>query len=331
MVNDFINGVGAFVMAHWRKDNDLSRKQLDEAIDGIFNQTDNRWHIIIVDDNSPCKEAKEYLQEVKKRDKERIHIIYRQTSEGPGIARNEGIKYAYEHNFPIILFNDIDDISNPRRLELVREKFVKDDDVNVVYSTFIVVDEYTNVVPEDKISSSIKEILDGHKHDIVEGENAWIKIGTEKNYTNLTSSTAVRTELAYNVPFPKVKVSEDTHAWLRYGASKGKFVYDKIIPTLYRVPQNTECATRARIKDFYKLKSDIDTDGFKQAMEIAISNGNIDTSMKDTLMVKFYIKLAESLANGNQFELAKKQISKAMNISETEAKECLKTKEILNI
>ena len=95
-----------------------------------------------------------------------------------GTARNKGVQYANAIGAPFILFNDSDDISDPRRLELVRKAFEEDDTVNVVYTSFDVIDENDNIVPPDKVNMSVQEIIDGHKVDVVEGENAWISIAT---------------------------------------------------------------------------------------------------------------------------------------------------------
>ena len=329
MYKDYKNGTAAFVIPHWRTENVVSKRQLDETIQGIFNQTDDNWNIILVDDCSPCKEAIEYLSEIKKLKPDKIHILYCDEDKGPGYARNCGVEYAYKMGFPIVLFNDSDDISDPNRLKKVREAFVTKKDVNLVYSTFKVIDENSNPVEQSKLSPAISETLEGHTKDIVEGENAWIPIATEKNYTNLTSATAVRTDLAFMEPFPLVRASEDANTWLRFGAHKGQFIYDASIPSLYRIPQNTECNTRARIGNFYEIKANVDTDGFLKAMEIALENDRIKLEDCDSLKVKFYVKLAESLLKGNQTELAKEQVNKAMQISEEETKELLDKKEEL--
>ena len=66
-------------------------------------------------------------------------------------------------------------------------------------------------------------------------------------------------------------------------------------------------------------------------MEIALENNNIDYSQCDSLKVKFYVKLAESLLNGKQKELAQRQIDKAMLISRDETSELLGQKEELKV
>lgn len=294
-MNEYKTGIASFIMPHWRKDNELSRVHLDEAIRSIEKQTDSRWHLVIVDDCSPCKEAADYLDVQKDRLKEKLTVIKLKQNSGAGIARNVGIEWAYRNHSPIVLFLDADDISHPKRLETVRRHFVENVKANVVYSTFQVIDEYGNKIKEEQIAPSIREILQGHKDNVVEGENAWIKIGLEKNYTNLTSSTAVRTDLAYETPFPDVRVSEDAHTWFRYGAHKGVFIYDSSIPSMYRIPSSTECASRERLHNFCERKVKVDVDGFMAAMDIALNNGNVRLEDRNKLLGYFCIKLAESM------------------------------------
>ena len=99
---------------------------------------------------------------------------------------------------------------------------------------------------------SVREIIDGHQVDIVEGENAWIGLATKKKYTNLTSCTAVRTSLAAEEPFPSESVSEDSHTWVRYAAHPGKFVFIRDIKGGYRICSNVASRSRSNNANFYK-------------------------------------------------------------------------------
>jgi glycosyltransferase involved in cell wall biosynthesis len=313
---DYKNGVATFIMPHWRAENDITKKYLDETLEKIFEQTDTNWQLVIVDDLSPSKEAVDYLDEVKAKYPDKIFIIKKKTNDGPGYCRNLGIKWAYQHNSPIVLFNDADDISDVRRLEVARKIMVEDPEATVVYSTFKVIDEHSNVVPMEKLTESIVEILEGHQGHPPQGINAWIDIGTEKGYTNLTSATVVSTELAYKYPFPPEKVSEDSNAWMRYSAGGGKFVYSGEIPTLYRIPQDT-AGSSSRSREggkhgFYIAKARVDTDGFSRACEIAVTNGKIKVEQRDELMVRFYLKLGETLYRENELELAQGQVNLAL-------------------
>lgn len=325
------NGTAAFVMPHWREENGLSRIHLEEAVASIEHQTDSNWHLVIVDDCSPCEEAVQYLDRIKDRLQDKVTIIKLEQNSGSGIARNKGIEWAYQNESPIVLFLDADDVSHPRRLEAVRAHFVQDPGVNVVYSSFEVIDEHGEKTPDEKIAPAIREILDGHKENVVEGENAWIQIATEKNYTNLTSSTAVRTRIAYETPFPDVRVSEDAHTWLRYGAHRGTFVYDDTIPSLYRIPSDSKSASasRERLENFCARKVKVDTDGFLKAMEIALENGTIKADEKDELLVRFYIKLAESMKYAGADNLKTELTGKAKMLDRELAVKLIEEKELV--
>ena len=316
---DIKNGTATFVMPHYLTDNGIQKRYLDETLDTVLKQTDPNWQLVIIDDLSPCKEAVDYLQTVKAKAPDKIHIIMKKTNDGPGFCRNLGIKWAYEHNSPIVLFIDADDLSDHKRLELARKIMVADPLASVVYSTFKVIDEDSKEVEWDKLSGSIQEIIEGHHGTPPQGFNAWIDIGTEKGYTNLTSATVVRTEVAYKFPFPPEKVSEDSNAWMRYSAGGGKFVYCGDIPTLYRIPQHTAGSasrTREGGRDaFYVTKCRVDTDGFVRAVEIAITNGKIQVEQRDELMVKFHLKLGETMRREAQMELAYDQARLANKVS----------------
>jgi len=95
MNKDFVNGTAAFIMAHWRNDNGESRMHLEQAVNGILKQTDTNWRLVIIDDMSPCREAREYLEKIKEMSPGKIGIILKETNDGPGASRNEGIKWAY--------------------------------------------------------------------------------------------------------------------------------------------------------------------------------------------------------------------------------------------
>ena len=219
-----MNNTAIFIMPLKLNGSEMELTHLRKAVDSIKNQTDTNWKLVIIEDYSNVQIVYDTLKNLQNEMGDKLHIIYSDRNYGTGSARNKGVAYAYEMGAPFILYNDADDISDPRRLELVRKAF-EDESVNVVYTSFDIIDEYDNLVPDDKIALTIKEITDGHKVDIVEGENAWINIAIKKKYTNLTSCTAVRTALAYEEKFPEASVSEDCHTWFRYGAHKGKFLF----------------------------------------------------------------------------------------------------------
>ena len=62
----------------------------------------------------------------------------------------------------MILFNDSDDVSLPERLKVAKKIFGENQETDVVYSTFDVIDENNQLTPIEKISTPILEILESH-------------------------------------------------------------------------------------------------------------------------------------------------------------------------
>ena len=302
-----------FIMPVKIPGNEMNLRHFRAAIDSIKNQTDPDWNLIIVDDFSNDEKVSEAFESVQRELKEKVHIIHLEKNVGVGMARNVGIRYANEINAPFILFNDSDDLSDPRRLELVKEKF-RDENTNVVYLSFDVIDENDEIVPEEKICLSVREIISGHRHDVTEGENAWIAISTKKNYTNLTSCTAVRTRLAIQELFPPKSISEDSHTWLRYGAYPGKFVFIREIKNKYRICSKVESRSRSQNNDFYQKKAATDSDGFEQAMALSEKFGRIRPEDENPIRAAFYVREALSMVYGKSDPIARQLLQSAVRI-----------------
>jgi hypothetical protein len=327
---DMQNGAAVFIMPHWSKEgSDMDRAWLDATLDSIKKQTDPNWKILIADGNSPSEKAKDYLRQLEQEFGGKLEVIFMEHSDGPGHARNVAIQKAYTDGHPFIVYLDADDIAHPQRVEIARKTFLEQEDVGVVYSTFQVIDEYGEVVPREKLSQSIVEILESHESgNPPQGKGAWIAISTETGYTNLTSTTSVRTEVAYNNQFPPEKASEDYYAWLTYSASGAAFVYTPLTPTLYRIPQFTEgSASRSREggkHGFYTTKCRVDAAGFETASKLALERGEITAEQQTTLHVKFLLKEAETMGREEEFELAGKCYTQAVELDKDVAAQLLK-------
>ncbi len=319
---DMQNGAAVFIMPHWSKEgSDMDRTWLDATLNSIKNQTDANWKILIADGNSPSDKARAYLRDLEIAFAGKLEVIFMEQSDGPGHARNVAIQKAYADGHPFIVFLDADDIAHPRRVEIARQTFLDKPDVGVVYSTFQIIDEYGQVVPRAKLSQSIVEILESHESgNPPQGLNAWIAISTETGYTNLTSTTSVRTEIAYNHQFPPEKVSEDYYTWLVYSASGAAFAYTPLTPTNYRIPQNTEgSASRSREGGkvgFYTTKCRVDAAGFEAASSLALERGDITAERKKNLQIKFFLKEAETMGREEQFGLAEQCYAQAVALSQ---------------
>ncbi|MFH1429176.1 MAG: glycosyltransferase family A protein [Candidatus Margulisiibacteriota bacterium] len=319
---DMKNGSAVFIMPHWSNNGSgLETKWLNKTLETIKNQTDPNWKILIADGNSPSQEAKDYLRQLEKEFNGKLEVIFMPHSDGPGHARNVAIEKAYNDGHPFIVFLDADDLADAKRVEIARKIFLENENAGVVYSTFQVIDEHDNVVPREKLSQSIVEILESHDTNPPQGKDTWIQIATETGYTNLTSATSVRTEIAHAHLFPGEKVSEDYYTWLVYSASGAEFVYTPDTPTLYRIPQNTEgSASRSREggkKGFYTTKCRVDEAGFVAASNIALERGDITEAQKKQLHIKFLLKEAETMGREEQFDLADMCYKKALDIDKS--------------
>jgi glycosyltransferase involved in cell wall biosynthesis len=285
-----------------------------DTIEGLFAQTDGNWNATVVVDGYPGSRDGKYLRELKKKFYPKIDIIFLDGVVGPGVARNLAVMRAIEQGSSIVLFNDGDDISHPQRLEVVKSIFLENPEVDVIYSTFEVIDENNRQTPRNRISSPILEILESHEGNPIEGRNVWVKMGTYSGYTNATSSTAVRAKFAYQCPFPNEIASEDFHAWMRMSALGADFKYTSLIPTKYRVLSFMKYQTsRTRIgpSKFNKIKTRVDCDGFSKAIEIALVRNIIGPMEIPMLKAKFYRRLAKSMEREKENELACELLNRA--------------------
>lgn len=316
---NFESAPATFVVPHWTPDFGRTRRLLEATLDGIFEQTDSNWRVVLVDDASPDPEARAYLRQLQQQYPGRIQAIFKDTNEGAGASRNLGVRWAGKQGSPIILFNDADDLSYPRRLEAVRRVFVEQPATGVVYSTFHVIDQEGRRLSLAEMTPSVAEVIEAHHHDPPQGENAWIAIGTETGYINHTSSTAVRTDLAVRFPFPPERVSEDSHTWFRYSAGGGPFVYiDEPLSTYRNTRDRAGSTSRMREggkRGFYTRKARIDTDGFQEALRIALAFNKIRPEQTGELLVRFYLRLGQTLAREGEVELAAEQARAARAVS----------------
>ena len=288
-----------------------------DSIEAIFLQTDDDWCAIIIVDMTPDKVTYDYLTNLKEKYYPKIDVIFIEQNVGAGVSRNLGVLKALERGVSIVLFNDSDDISHPKRLEVVKRILLDNPSIDVVYSTFEVIDENNRLTPTEKISSPILEILETHLQNPLEGENIWIKMGTETGITNITSSTAVRIKFAYRCPFPNEKASEDFHSWMRMSAFGASFKYTSLIPTRYRIPsfiKSQSSRMRVGVNNFNQIKARVDSDAFSKAIEIALTRNIIKPEEIPILKAKFYKRLAKSMKREMENELADDLLNKAVQL-----------------
>lgn len=300
-----VDGLAAFVMPYYG-DGYASAEYLAQSVSSLCAQTDPDWHLVIVDDASPHRHDRNQLRALRDACPEHITVFRQQTNRGQGACRNMAVRWAAAHGAAFVSFQDADDLAHPRRLETTRRIFREHPEVDFIYSPFTVIDEHDQEVPIDRLTPSVREIVESHQHAPVEGDRAWIRIGTETGYTSLTSTVSVHTALAIAHPFPEIYGSEDAHTWLRMSAGGTAFKFVPSIPSRYRIPQHTAGSSdRERIgADYYRRKAEVDTDGFLQAVSIALRRGTLASADVPRLTSAFHRRLALTLEREGHHDLA---------------------------
>ncbi|NAS31307.1 glycosyltransferase [Flavobacteriaceae bacterium R38] len=103
-------------------------ENIDLIIDAVF-QLDKKFHILIVDDNSPDKTA-DKVQELQHKYSQELFLEVRKEKSGLGTAYIHGFKWALSHNYDYIFEMDADFSHNP--IDLIRlYEACKLDDVDV--------------------------------------------------------------------------------------------------------------------------------------------------------------------------------------------------------
>jgi glycosyltransferase involved in cell wall biosynthesis len=303
-----------FVMPHYSADLGETRALVERAVGSVRAQQDSDWRLVIVDDASPDPAVVAFLDALAAGSRGRIHVLEQARNQGQGVGRNVGVRWAAEQASPIVLFIDADDACHPGWLRAVRRSLASPD-VDVVYTTLVPVDAEDREIPPAALTPSIRQILESHRSGPPEGRDAWMRIVTEFGYVNLTSATAVRTALALRFPFPAERVSEDSHAWLRYSAGGGAFRFVPETPVRYCIaaaPSGSRSREAAGGKAaFYRELVRVDGEGFEAAVELAFDAGRLTIGGAAQLRVRYLHRLAETMRREEQGELARELLARA--------------------
>lgn len=290
---------------------------LEQAIQGIMKQSDSDWNAIIIEDCSPYKRTRQIIEKYKMMDK-RIDVIYLNERKTTGECRNLGIEWADKVGASYILFNDADDISNSNRVRWVKETFDRYENIDMIYSSPEIIDEFSKKKSYSQIPIPIQEIIDQLNSNPLFGKECWYEMGVRTGYINVTSTTSVRIELAKQCPFPKEVISEDMHTWYRYSAI-GELFFDNRWHCMYRIPSFAKRQSSASyVEDFAREKVRVDIQGFNQALDIVEESEKISKKQRTIIEVQFLLRLMESMEKDNRFDLVSSLIEickqKALNI-----------------
>jgi hypothetical protein len=284
----------AFVIPYFRA-TELHERFLSELIDCLAAQSVTKWRAAIVIDG-PESWLSEELDDRLRRD-DRFAVLKMPHRVGPGPCRNAATRWCVDTGAELILFQDADDMPHPERVAETISIFSRRKEVDFVYSGFDPIDEDGNPMPDEAITPHIREIVETLRGGPVQGPNAWIKIGTETGYLTLTSTVAVRAQLAAECMFPHVPVSQDCHAFYRMSAAGSSFGYSDVKLTKYRLRKSSGGGSiYTRYGDsYYMMKSLVDLDGFSTAMRIALRRGALSPDQATPIMHQFYNRLAQTM------------------------------------
>lgn len=308
---------GAFVVPFYG-DQEFSVKYLAEAIEGFDRQTDPNWRAIIVDDATPRDDAREYLSRIQEERRGEIDVIWLPENMGHGYARNVAVQHAAAKGYPFIMYNDADDISHPRRLEVTRAALSANPLVDLVYSTFTAIDEDRRPLPDDKMVATNQSLLTLQRTRPIVGQDAWIRMGLEST-ASLPSSTALRTSAALRCPSPVETPSEGFYQWMHVSAAGGSFLFTPDVPTLYRVTSSlgglSHHRKRMGVEQFYNNLVKVRTAGFVNALRVAAARGHWCSNHAEIMMTLFYLRLSDNLAKVGQTEIAEKVFKERLGTS----------------
>lgn len=112
-------------------------KYLKKCVNNIINQTYKNTEIIIVDDLS-SDNSKNVMEELKKEFKDKIKPVYSKQNNGPGGAKNEGLKIA---KGKYIMFMDCDDYLDNNYIENLATEAKKNSSIDIFITGFKKVEE----------------------------------------------------------------------------------------------------------------------------------------------------------------------------------------------
>ena len=279
-----------------------------QAVESILAQSDPDWSAVFIDDGSNNPMVDKYISDVISQQKQQILYHKNEKNVGAGMARNIGIGLAVrELHSDVIMYQDSDDLSHFRRVEVISKAFAEED-VDVIYSPFIPIDEEGNEIPQEDWPYNIQQIMNNNKNPAV-GREVWKTIVSRDMYINLTSATNLRSELAKRIPFPDMRSSEDSYTWMLYSASGGIFGFKKEIPTKYRIPQkdkNKSLSTEFGKENFYSDFANAHIEAYRQCLKYAIERKTITKDEIGVLTERVFRNLAEILRGDEMQELAEK-------------------------
>ena len=227
-------------------------KFLPKAVQSIKQQSFQDWELIIIDDGSE-DETLDLLPEITQGIDERVRLIS-QKNQGPGAARNAGIRIARGE---LIAFFDSDDTWEKYHLSHCVREFEVNPEVDWLYASFrriglsegdiIESDEFHRggvAAPFLKLRADIRGDL-----AIIDDDQILECMIVHGLGVSLRASV-VKRNVFETIEFPKFRIGEDQALWIRVISSGFRFGYLRgIQATAYVHSTNTSNAANQRSTD----------------------------------------------------------------------------------
>jgi teichuronic acid biosynthesis glycosyltransferase TuaG len=200
---------------------------IKRALNSLYNQTYQKFEIIIVYDDANLKELFFLQESIKK--KHNIKIIVNKKNLGAGYSRNIGIKSS---KGKFIAFLDADDYWHKNKLK-IQINFMKKSKINFSFTSY-------------KIVNLRKLVIKIIRAQTILSRKQLIKscdIG-------LSTVMLKRSVLKVN-KFPNIKTKEDYVLWLAISKKNTLYGIDNVLTTWQQSPNSLSSNTFQKIKDSY--------------------------------------------------------------------------------
>jgi len=200
---------------------------IKRALNSLYNQTYQKFEIIIVYDDANLKELFFLQESIKK--KHNIKIIVNKKNLGAGYSRNIGIKSS---KGKFIAFLDADDYWHKNKLK-IQINFMKKNKINFSFTSY-------------KIVNLRKLVIKIIRAQTILSRKQLIKscdIG-------LSTVMLKRSVLKVN-KFPNIKTKEDYVLWLAISKKNTLYGIDNVLTTWQQSPNSLSSNTFQKIKDSY--------------------------------------------------------------------------------
>lgn len=188
---------------------------LPYTLDSLLAQSYQNWECLVIDDGS-VDNTSEVLSEYIKKDSRVTYI--RQQNQGPGAARNRGIK---ECRGEVIQFLDADDLLEPEKIKYQVEVMNNEPEIDIVYGStlhFISKESTPHLVEDLKEDTMYRPKVSGKGRAVVQ---EFLKT------TFFPSSSIIRRSLVMELNMLDIELiqAEDWDLYLRAATKEAVFRY----------------------------------------------------------------------------------------------------------